>query len=98
MIRPINHIADWRYTRQRKQTQTNKDAARENTTRINHDYRVGDKVMKNIKSEYKYKTPFKVTYKSVQTWMNGTVILQTGEVTNRVNIHNIKSYNDSDVE
>ena len=37
MILPINHVLDWRYIRQRKQTQINKDVNRENTTRINYD-------------------------------------------------------------
>ena len=39
MILTINHLADWRYIRQRKQTQINKDIAHENTPRIDHDYR-----------------------------------------------------------
>ena len=34
MILPINHVTDWRYIRQCKQTQINKDAICENTTRI----------------------------------------------------------------
>ena len=45
IILPINHVADWRYIRQRKQTQINKYLDRENTTRIDYDYRVGDKVL-----------------------------------------------------
>ena len=44
MILPINYVVDWRYNRQNKQTQINRYVTRENTTRINHDYRVGDKV------------------------------------------------------
>ena len=43
IIPPTNHVADWRYTRQHKQMKINKDVARENTTKIDHDYRVGDK-------------------------------------------------------
>ena len=38
MILPINHVADWRYICQRKQTKINKDVACDNTTRIDHDY------------------------------------------------------------
>ena len=41
IIIPINHISDWRYIHHRKQTKINKDVYRENTTRIDHDYRVG---------------------------------------------------------
>ena len=40
----------------------NKDVARENTTIIDHDYRVGDKIMTNMRPEDKYETPFRVPY------------------------------------
>ena len=45
MILPINHVADWRYIRQRKQTQIDNDAIQEKNNRINHDYRVIDTVL-----------------------------------------------------
>ena len=98
MILPINQVADWRYIRHRKQTQINKGLNRENNTRIDHNYRVGDKVMTKNRSAYKYKTPFRGPYEIVQTLTNGTVTLQTGAVTHRINIRNIKPYNDADVE
>ena len=50
MILTINHVADWRYIRQRKQKQINKYINRENNTRIDYNYRVGDKVTTNIRS------------------------------------------------
>ena len=53
MILPINQVADWRYISQRKKTQINKELAHENTSRIYHDYRVGDKVMTKMRSAYK---------------------------------------------
>ena len=71
-----------------KQAQINKDFIRENTTRIDNNYRVRDKVMKKMNPAYKYKTPFKGTYVIFQTWTNNTVILQDGVVTMKINIHN----------
>ena len=65
MILHINHVEGWRYICQRKQTQINKDITRENTTRIYHNYRVGDKVMTNNSSAYKYKTPLRGPYENV---------------------------------
>ena len=50
MILPINHVADWRYIRKCKQKQINKEVNRENTNRINYNYRVIDKVTTNIRS------------------------------------------------
>ena len=53
IILPNNHIADWGYICQNKQTQINKDVARENTTIIRYNYRIGDKFTKNVRSAYK---------------------------------------------
>ena len=60
MILRINHVAYWRYIHQHKQAQIEKYTIRENSTRIDHNYRVGNKFMIRNNSAYKYKTPFKV--------------------------------------
>ena len=75
MILLINHVADWRYISQHKQAQINKYFIRKNTNRIDQDYRVGDKIMINNRSVYKYKTPFRGPCKVFQIWKNGTVTL-----------------------
>ena len=59
MIPPINHVTDWIYMCQRKQAEIDTDVIRENTTRIDHYYRVGDKVMTQPNSEFKYKSPYR---------------------------------------
>ena len=61
-ILPIKHVADWRYIRQLKQTQINRYVIHENTTIIDHDYRVRDQVIMDSKSAFKYETPFKGPY------------------------------------
>ena len=86
MILLINHIVYWRYIRQRKQEQINKDLNHENNTRIDHDYIVGDKVITKNRSAYKYETPFRGPYEILQTWTKGTVNLPTGAVKFRINI------------
>ena len=58
----INHVADWRYIHQRKQTQINKDVNRENTTRADQIYIVGDKLITKNNSDYKYKNPSRGPY------------------------------------
>ena len=98
MILPINHVADWRYMRQRKQVKIDKDVIREKTTRIDHNYRVGYKVMTKTKSVYKYETLFKVPHEIFHTWTNRTVTLRTVAVTKRINIRNIKPYNNTILE
>ena len=42
MILSINHAADWRYIRHRKQTEINKHVISENNTRTDHDYILED--------------------------------------------------------
>ena len=98
MILPINHGVDWRYIRQRKKTQIDKDVANENTNKIDHNYRVWDKVMTKMSLANKYETLFRGPYEIVQTWENGTFTLQTGAVTQRINIYNIEPYNDAGIE
>ena len=50
MIIPINHVPDWRYICKCKQNQIDKDVTLGNTTRIGHDYKVGNKVMTKNRS------------------------------------------------
>ena len=90
MILPINHVADWRYICQCKQTQINKYSIRENTTRIDYDYRVGDQVIMDKKFAFKYETPFKGPYENFQTCTNGSVTSRMGAVTSVVNILHVK--------
>ena len=86
------------YIRQHKQTQINKDIICENTTKIYHDYRVGDKVVTTNSSTFKYKNPFKGPYEIVQMCTNGTITLRTEVFTTRINICHIKPYKDTYVE
>ena len=53
--------------------------------------------MTKMMSSYKLKDPFRGPYEFVRTWENGTFALRTVEVTHRINIRNIKLYNDADV-
>ena len=53
---------DWKYIRQRKQAQIEKEVIHKNYTIIEHDYRVGDQVTIDIKILFKYETPFKGPY------------------------------------
>ena len=75
IILPINHVVDWRCIRQRKKAKIDKDVISEKTNIIDHDYRVGDKLMTWTKSAYKYETPFRGTYDIIHTWINETVTL-----------------------
>ena len=53
MILPINNIENWRYIHQQKQTQIEKDVIRENSTRTDYYYNIGDKVLVRRNQAYK---------------------------------------------
>ena len=51
MIIPIKHKGDQELTRHQKHTQINKDNIRKNRKLVEHDHKVGDKVMLNNNAE-----------------------------------------------
>ena len=84
--------------RRRKQAQIENDITRENTTIDYYNYRVVDQVMIKYKSAYKYENLLKVPYEKFQTFTNRTVTLQTGAVTARIDIRQIKPYHTPNTE
>ena len=72
MILPINHIANWRLIRQRKQAQIDKYVIRKNSTRVDYDYIIGDWVVVRVKMTLNMKHHLKVSicfFKPGQTEM-----------------------------
>ena len=57
-----------------------------------HGYKVGDKVMLNNDSTFKYEMMYKFPFDITQCLNNGTVKIQCGEKTIRYNIRCIKPY------
>ena len=47
MIITIKHNADWGFIRQKNKAQTNKDNIHKNRNQVDHDYKVGNKVVIN---------------------------------------------------
>ena len=70
MILSINHIANRRLTHQHKQAQTDKDVIRENSTRVNFDYRIGDWVIarKEMTLNMKHHLKFCKNYSNLEKW------------------------------
>ena len=78
MILLINYNVDWELIRQKNYTQIDKDNIRKNINRVDHDYKVRDKVMLTNNTAYKYETPYNGAFVITQVWNNGTVKLQYG--------------------
>ena len=93
MLFDIPLIADWSDIGKRRQTAVNKDNARENGKRIDFDYTVGQKVLIKRdgiirKLEDKYIGPYTIT----QVYTNGTVRIQRGTISERLNIRRLAPY------
>ena len=82
MILPIKHRVDWVLICHPNQEQINKDNIRKNDKIVDHDYKVGDKVMPKNHFAYKYKTPYKFPFVITHFWDNVTIILQCGAIKN----------------
>ena len=95
----IKYMVDWELIRQGKQTQINKYNIRKNRKQVDHDYKVGDKIMLNNHAAYKYKTPYKGPFFITRCWANGAIRIQYDLIQIRHNIRRIEPYKyDTNVE
>ena len=95
MILPIVVQANWHRIKQKRQEEIDRNNIRENRDRIPHDYKIGEKVL--LRKEgilRKLSAPREGPYKVTNVYNNGTVSLQKGAVTTRVNIRRITPYNE----
>ena len=92
MIYNIKHTANWEYIRARKQEIIHKNNQRENSKRTPHTYRVGDKVLLRVGTENKYEQPYAGFHTITRVFMNGTVRLRMGDVTDTVNIRRLQPF------
>ena len=92
MIFNMKHEADWEMIKQRKQKLINKNNERENSKRIPHTYRVGDKVLLRRGTENKMEAPFSGPHEILQVNDNGTVRMKVNAVTDTFNISGIKPF------
>ena len=95
MILPIKFKTNWALIEQRKQSAIDKSNKEENKKRINHDYVIGDKVLLQKPGILpKLAVPRTGPYKITQVHSNGTVVIQKGAVTERVNIRRITPFHE----
>ena len=89
----IQFEANWELIRQRKQRLIKYNNKRENSRRISHQYRVGDKVLYQTYSKAKYgENPYTGPYQVLKVNDNGTVQLKMVAVVDTVNIRLLKPY------
>ena len=83
MTLPIKHEVDWTLIRQKHQAEINQNNARENKSCIEHEHKVGDKVMQTVdRLQRKMSTPRTGPFNVAQVYDNGTVQLNALETVN----------------
>jgi hypothetical protein len=96
MLFDIPFIADWNKIGDYRQCQTDLNTARINSKRVDYDYKVGDKVLLTLegilhKAESPYsKEPWTIT----TVHMNGTIRIQHGTKSERLNIRRVTPFVD----
>jgi lipopolysaccharide biosynthesis regulator YciM len=94
MVLPINFVADWGAIEQQRQKEMARNNKRENASRINHDYKVGDKVLLKKPGNHliKLEAPRTGPHTVTANYTNGTLYIQNGNVNERLNIRRLFHY------
>ena len=94
MLFNLKKVINWKAITDNKRKQIARDNARENAVRIDHEFKVGDRVLR-IKQGIRRKFSRKKTdpYQILAIHSNGTVIIQKGITQDRLSIRLIEPYN-----
>jgi cleavage and polyadenylation specificity factor subunit 1 len=93
MMLPIEIQTNWALIAERQKAAIAKNNARENSKRIAHNYQVGDKVLLTLPGiRRKLSTPCEGPFEVIATHTNGTVRIQRGAVSQRVNIRRLTPF------
>ena len=90
----VKHFSNWEHIRQRTQTRINENNKRENNSRRDYTYSLGDKHLVKSRKKSKDELEFDGPYEITQVNDNGTVRVQQGIVNDVVNIRRIKPFNE----
>ncbi len=95
MLFDVPFLADWKQIGGYRQRQTDRDNERENKKCIDFDYKVGKKVLIRKdgilqKAESKWTEPWTIT----TVHMNGTIRIQCGNKSERINIRRVTPFSE----
>lgn len=97
MILPVQFRTDWTRLKNNGQTVMNRNNTRENRSRIQHDYQVSDKILLRIPGILrKLSTPRTGPFEITRVYTNGTIHIQRGSVTERINIRHVDPFFEPD--
>ena len=90
----VKHITDWEHIQQNKQKRINENNKRENKSRRDHQYSLGDKILIKARKHSKHELEFEGPYEITQVNDNGTVRFQKGIINDVTNICRIKPFHE----
>jgi transposase InsO family protein len=97
MLLPLKFKVDWARVKQRRQTEMARNNQRENRSRLPHKYRIGDLVLVEVPGvRAKLTPPRKGPYKVVRVYTNGTVRIQRGAISQRINLRRLSPFFERD--
>ena len=99
MIFPMKINVDWAVIQQKRQKEIDRNNARENKSRIDHTYKPGDSVALTVpRLQRKVNKPRLGPYTVTKVYTNGTIRIQRGKVSERVNIRRVCPYHHRDTQ
>jgi putative transposase len=97
MLLPIKFKANWAEIKTRRQDEMRRNNERENKTRKVHEYKIGDKILlTDSRKRSKLAPPREGPYQVERVYANGTLLIQRGAVSERVNIRRVTPYFESE--
>jgi hypothetical protein len=94
MVLPIKFVADWGEIEQQRQNEIARNNKRENASRINHTYKVGDKVLLNkpVNHLRKLEAPGTGPHAVTAVYTHGILRIPKCNVNERMNIRRLFPY------
>jgi hypothetical protein len=93
MLLPIKFKANWAEIKARRQDEIRRYNERENKGRKNYDYEVGDRILlTDARKRSKLSPPREGQNLVEQVFTNGTILIQRGALSERVNIRRVTPY------
>lgn len=97
MLLPVKIEADWARINNKRQQEINRNNARENRSRIPHEYKVGDKVLLRKPGLLRKMTaPRQGPYNVEQVYTNGTIRVRRGAISDRINVRRVTPFLERD--
>ena len=93
MMFNISSLVNWKTLSLKKQNLVDKANLRENTKRVDYNYRIGQQVYVTTDGiQRKLDSPKKGLFRIIDVYTNGTVRIQSGAVDKRINIRRLEPH------